>query len=100
MSDELVKRRVGKMLETAAMETDYRVKWARVNRAAGMVASFCAIEYDADPVAAGAMAQDLVEGITNRLSADLKDRNMVTVGLAKRVGAALYEWYTGRSEEL
>jgi hypothetical protein len=88
------------MLTTAAGEKDYRRTWARVNRAAGMIAGAVAAGIE-DPETAGASATELV-------MAPLRDswrhpvparRKMLLEGLEARVARALYEWYTGSCPE-
>lgn len=95
-ADRDLAQRVARMLRTAAAEEDWRRTWARVNRAAGMVAAACA---DSNPTNAGVAAEELMDEIATRVTGDARRVRMVVDGLTKRVGRALLEWYTGESQE-
>lgn len=97
-----ITHRIAAMLTSAAAEPDWRRTWARVNRAAGMVASEAVASpvYVEDPEWAGQRAQDLIASIAPLVVHDDPRRvKMVVDGLNKRTGRALVEWYTGTSPE-
>ena len=91
-SDKAVAERVAVILKTAAEETDYRRTWARVNRAAGMVAAHVALG-EMEPAAAGRHAQMIADAASADITGPVKE------GFAYRVGLALFEWYTGTCPE-
>lgn len=80
--------RIARMLEAASAEPDWRVKWTKVNRAAGVVCGIC-IASDDFPASA---AQRLVDLIAKELVLHPKDKATMVEGLSKRAALGLVEW--------
>ena len=88
---DLIVDRVAKMLETAS-GADWQVKWARVNRAAGMIVAVCANEAEGMEAAA-ARAQAYLVRIAGTANLRISLYMTMISGLEKRVARGLAEWY-------
>lgn len=95
--------RIAKMLETAAGEKDWQVKWARVNRATGIlvgVATAVAVMNAGSETYASRYCEELANEVSEALTGVLDPPTLKTMveGLAKRVASGLVEFYgEGRS---
>lgn len=93
MSPQDVSRLVA-MLASAAKEPEWQVKWARVNRAAGILVGIVGLDCDAQEAAAQ-HAEEIANIIAEALVGVLEPTVLSTMvqGLAKRAASALVEFY-------
>jgi len=94
---------IARMLDSATHEVDYRRKWSKVNRAAGMLACF-ACSQKVGPTNAAQFAKGIIEnekGIADHMGQTSFHQHILN-GFVVHVGRAIAEWYnwnyTGTSE--